>query len=1753
MPLSDEYPVLLGPVRVETRFTETELLVRIFPDEWSIDKFEPLPSQAEFDALRAYWAGLWRAGGRAVAEQAAWQEFTARVPAGRAVWLADQHRPANQADRPTGVPDTTTVLIVVTPTALPPADVQPTVVHWSAVWRAHGDPAKLRAAEAALLAAVGAARARAIRARTPVGVENAADSESDAVLVAVLVLPAPARTTPDSWTTPAVAHLLPDRFTVVGYHGSEQVLTVTGEPVPERLAVSPDPSSNDRLRLDEDTGELTVPADLKWLTEFGEAVRIGMGLRIPRTGPAHDGFDRLVVIGLRERTPQATDTARELGKLITRQLHSPSGYALLPQGTPTNNTAQAPAGTAPREEAAAALRARSAARSLAAAGDWTAKSDGQWFAELLGLDPGVLTGMPHADGTDQSDARAADTALWPATWGSYLATTLHPVLTPQAVEQIREFFLRHVSGRGPVPAVRIGRQPYGVLPTTAFSRLTWPENATHRRALAKVLDAVQEDWREAAAKVAHVLPPAEAPPGHDPHQRLLDILALHPTSAEYHQRYARSVPDIYNRENLGATGPAVLAALEEQLRMPQPIRALLARLGYPAAPPAVPDPDLVRRLFTGAQHPLLGPLVDDRPLSETEPVRAYTAAPESWNYLRWLERHGRRNLDTVRLENGFDGGRAPAALLYLLLRHAVLLNWEEAGHRLAAAAGRPVPSPADPLFIHVRTQRAGEPHPPPSESRYRQLYAPDPELTHNPDPSFLLHQHIPAVLDSSPATARLKEQLDAVAHLAELPTARLERLVAEHLDCATYRLDAWRLGLANERLSQLRYGADGTAPPKQGVHIGAYGWLEQVRPRRRPATEVRLGAELTKVLDTPTVPHETSNGGYIHTPSPAHARTAAVLRAGYLANGSRRDPDAFAVNLSSERVRAALSLLDGLRQGQSLGALLGYRFERGLHEGHPRYPDVELDKFLPALRAAFPLRARKLSHVLEEPDGTEDVVEARNVVDGLALVRRATRPPMAATWPFGARNMPAATVDEANAMNEELRKLLALHDALGDLAVAEGTHQALLGNPERASATLDAYAKEGFPPDPAVVQTPRGGTTLTHRFALSLSPGLNPGLTDSPRARAEPAVEDWLPALLPAAQDVVALVTWTDPVSKRPRERVVSQRDADLSSIDLLWALRPAGEAAMSDLDDRIVGVVVDRDQPRPDAELTIRYTVRVDDKVTFFELSPLVDALRTLLTTSRPLRPTDLVPAAGGTAVDRRADEAVTIAKDRPLAVRDTLSELGEDVAAFLEDLAPLYPPEPAPPRRADVLDRIDAFLTAYAGLVTRAGAFGMLRSGWGELTQWRRAVFTDVLAAVAETAARMRRALVEAEGFIGRHDALPHSAPDEERFTLLEQAERLLTTAPTSPRPQHPALLRATVGQRHSSFDSRLRSLEGVADTGRATLSGLLAQVRALLPLSAFDALGLDPAPFEDRVVVQGRELLTRATSLDTDIACRVQHADAALTSYDSAVTGPDRVQCARDALTAMLGDDVLVVPEFTASTALAAEWKKARDDSARLVRHLTADFDRDFPVDDWVHGVARVRDKPRLWEKAIHLGDALQSSGSPFGVLTDWEEPQLTPVQFPYRRDDAWLAMEFRRGTEIDEDKLLFTAHYADGPLPLSAQRCGLLLDEWTEVIPAERETTGIAVHYDGPDAEAPQALLLVVPPVKRPGGWDTGDLLAAVNETYDLARLRAVEPGHLDDTAYAHLLPATVLSATRQPITLSTDLAVSNLRWKAEAHD
>src|SRR5262249_5657673 len=225
----------------------------------------------------------------------------------------------------------------------------------------------------------------------------------------------------------------------------------------------------------------------------------------------------------------------------------------------------------------------------------------------------------------------------------------------------------------------------------------------------------------------------------------------------------------------------------------------------------------------------------------------------------------------------------------------------------------------------------------------------------------------------------LHEQIDALIRLKDASTARLERAFAEHIDCCTYRLDAWMLGLVHaqlERMHQMpapavkplggRGGGRGVLTPPsvgKGLYLGAYAWLESLTPDTRTLEPASIpDPDVASAFAEPGAPQllkDSENEGFIHAPSLNHAVAAAVLRNGYLANAGKTNAQTMAVNLSSERVRIALGIVEGIRGGQSLGALLGYHFERALHDAHDE-SDLELDRFIFAMRRDFPLVSNRL-------------------------------------------------------------------------------------------------------------------------------------------------------------------------------------------------------------------------------------------------------------------------------------------------------------------------------------------------------------------------------------------------------------------------------------------------------------------------------------------------------------------------------------------------------------------------------------------------------------------------------------------------------------------------------------------------------------------------------------------------------------------------------------------------------------------------
>jgi hypothetical protein len=251
----------------------------------------------------------------------------------------------------------------------------------------------------------------------------------------------------------------------------------------------------------------------------------------------------------------------------------------------------------------------------------------------------------------------------------------------------------------------------------------------------------------------------------------------------------------------------------------------------------------------------------------------------------------------------------------------------------------------------------------------------------------------------------------------------------------------------------------------------------------------------------------------VHAPSLHHAATAAVLRSGFLGH----DGDStLAVDLSSRRVRAARWLLAGVRRGQGLGPLLGYRFERALHE-------AQLDDLVHRFRRDFPVDTVP-GEPDQEADGTwlrsHEAIAASNVVDGLALAKNP-----AAIEAVAAGLGDAGRADLLRAAGRDLVDAL---DAVGDLVLAESVHQILGGSALRAGVAADTLGRGEQVPDRLdVTRTPQRGRAVTHRL-LTVAPARSGRVNGWGRdvfSALDPRLDAWVAHLLgPAEQWPVSAV-----------------------------------------------------------------------------------------------------------------------------------------------------------------------------------------------------------------------------------------------------------------------------------------------------------------------------------------------------------------------------------------------------------------------------------------------------------------------------------------------------------------------------------------------------------------------------------------------------------------------------------------------------
>lgn len=1457
---------------------------------------------------------------------------------------------------PPGAPPTNQLLIRVYPDdvhkdshelELTDEELQSGKHFWRETWRAGTAgpsdvtyPARHRQELAAwqqLATRFGAARAAYLARRlTPTNASarpTALNLDEDLAVEPQFDTPIPARVA--SWTRAARARALPDRWLVVGQRTGQPSNTVWGPLIPAIVATGPDPSAPPPTAADRQA-DVPVDAGMRWMVDFAAAEANGMGIRMSLSAAeAASGFDRLIVLGVKGTLADPKDGAAELRGLLEAHRFT-WGCGFVPQGTPTNNTEQVTAGYS-REDVGFQ-------RSFVLERDGGEPplpddSDGAAAARAFGLDVADLAAWRNADGFDQRNAANFNRVLWPVTFGYFLTQIFNDALPAVDLQAWRQYVVQSVRARGPLPALRIGRQPYGMLPATSLDR--WA--ASGRTDLVALLRSLREVWRASLSKVARA---GRSP---DVGVDLVETLGLLPISNAYTWRWARG-PHFFNsfwrlpgqqvnQADIDAAQASLTARIEAALRQVGLSDSAWTRL--------------TRMTFARTTFDWDGPLVAPGALSDTEGLRH--------NYLKLLADSSLSLGDVHGESPALAPAGQPKPLLYQLVRHATLLAYaEQALTAWPVARSAPTDAPwFDPELIDIDRNvgggdRPGDPLKTPTFWRVLQTVLSGAALSLGDD----LRQRGMRVPDP------LRAFLVSLAGLASVPSAALARLLGEALDLASHRIDAWITSLATSRLSELR------ATEPTGVYVGGYSWVENLRPR------------LTAPL----------SDGFVHAPSIAQATSAAVLRAAYLTHQGQPLGARLAVDLSSRRVRLAKTLLDGVRQGQPLAALLGYRFERTLHDGDPA-----LNRFIAPLRQLAPLAAGKVVPV--DPGEPVDAVAADSVVDGLKLLELFKQ----SAIPFATLNPNPAERDAITAALNEIDDAV---DAIGDLALAEGVHQAVQGNYLRAGATLDAISRGETPGDePQVIVTPRSGVAMTQRLVALFNkkmPAASSWNRTRARASAEPVLTAWAEQLLGSPARVRCQVAYFAPdkdVLAHPPDATgaLTMDVLGLSALDVVYAPPSANDAQQTEFEGRLARAALKLRPPGVAADASVRLLFRRQpgvfqaDDLTVPDLFELAHVARELFTNARSADARDL--ARAGIAVD--------------------------------------------------------------PGVTAPAAELASVLAIWAQAKRALRALFQ-----------------VSVQADLDRLIAKPFSIPAGVVGTGVNLLD--LTSAPNLPVPFDLAAASDALDMPElATLDDLRDGLDAFADFA----------VQGAVPRS----IGARTARARSDLVVQAAGVHAQVMEIDRKLA---------------AITGTG----ANDALASfalLFGEAFRVLKPFTvdASAALLPALQR---------RERAADAET-VDVASWLLAAARVRDGARRLNHALTYASFLgPGDGMGFQV-----------AQLPFDETDRWNVPAGPAAAGATS----LVIHARDD-LDVTDVCAGLMIDEWVETIPRETMQTALAFHYDAPGSCAPQVILLVVSPDPTKA-WDVATLEAVLTETFELAKLRAVDYDSL--SGVGHLLPAAFVAA------------------------
>lgn len=423
----------------------------------------------------------------------------------------------------------------------------------------------------------------------------------------------------------------------------------------------------------------------------------------------------------------------------------------------------------------------------------------------------------------------------------------------------------------------------------------------------------------------------------------------------------------------------------------------------------------------------------------------------------------------------------------------------------------------------------------------------------------------------------------------EISDEKLRQCIIEFFDLFNYRLDAWLTGMLSNKLRNRINKSN------HNISLGCFGWIFNLKESGND--------------------NKSKSNEYILAPSINQAITGAVLRSSYnnsLKNGEREY--SMSINLSSERVRSAIRIIEGVQNGLSVGCILGSDLERLLHEAYKTDKDCEMDFCIYPLRKRFPL-------ITQNKETENDIT----VLNGISLLNsyRNHQDNDKINW---IRSLDL--FDNVSNIQKKEKCLLQLidrvddeFDALTDLMISESVYKLTQGNLEAVNALTQAMDEMKNIPIPDVANIPIRSAQIDGNMLVALDVETH-SAGDDILSNIEPKVDAWIGEMIGTPSQIgMAFISSKDSVVSVTD--YTSLNDLGISPSEIVYL------SANKESFNKLLRILY---WMKEDVYPTIDTALSSED-LSLQEVQMAASEMRQMLSSSRMLRNDDVVKETGYTS----------------------------------------------------------------------------------------------------------------------------------------------------------------------------------------------------------------------------------------------------------------------------------------------------------------------------------------------------------------------------------------------------------------------------------------------------------------------------------------------------------------------------------------